>query len=136
MDLRAVNLANLKILADEAGGLHELAEQCGSSYETLQQIVKGYRLPSGNPRMLGNNLKQRLEREMSKPAGWLDQDHTITGLSQAAIDFGKWYDSLDADGKQRAIGARLAISSKAVPDLVVEDTMPITKPNGKRRYKA
>jgi hypothetical protein len=67
-----IRLEKLKRLCEEAGGHTEVARRARVSPDNLWQILHGTPLPSGNPRGVGNQLAQKLERAFGKAAGWMD----------------------------------------------------------------
>jgi hypothetical protein len=52
----------LELLCQEQGGVAAVAKAIGSSKATLDQIIKARNLPSGRPRSLGRDLRERLDR--------------------------------------------------------------------------
>ena len=56
-------------LCEARGGHVKVAEAIESSAATIQQIITGVALPSGNPRGVGPNLRRRLEEAYP---GWAD----------------------------------------------------------------
>lgn len=127
MDVAQIRLTNLHRLIDEAGSLQQLADQAGTSYDNLWQIVSGTLLPSGKPRGVGNVLARRLEEGCGKPVGWMDWDNSTRTASVTARFIAEKFDSLPADKKRLMREMFAAITGFAVPDDQVEDRMPITK---------
>lgn len=67
---------NLAILINEAGDALALAEAYGCSEPYIKQMREGYRdSKTGRPRTVGTDTARRLEVAMSKPRGWMDNDH-------------------------------------------------------------
>lgn len=75
MDAREIRRLNLRQLVREFGSTARLAEAAGSSAKTLDQILAGTPLESGQPRGVGHNLARRIEEAARKPPGWLDVVH-------------------------------------------------------------
>lgn len=80
---QATRRANLRRLIEEAGSAAELSRRTGASSVYLSQIVTGQKTKKGTVRGVGNELAEKLERGMHKPAGWMDADHD--GTRSAAI---------------------------------------------------
>jgi hypothetical protein len=133
MDLRAIRIKNLQVLAKEFGGLDLLADKCETSYDTLYQVIKGYPLKSGAPRGLGPNLQRKIEEKTGRPAGWMDRDHDAVNLSPGALIFAKWYDALPADAQRRMLDVGRAVTGVPISSEEVERRMPITKTTNAKR---
>lgn len=71
----------LDALCRREGGIGNVALEIDSSEETLRQILKGYKLPSGQPRGLGPQLARRLD---ARYPGW--SDHPIGVQSREGVD--------------------------------------------------
>jgi hypothetical protein len=56
-------------LCDTHGGYAKIAETIGANAQTIYQIVSGVKLPSGNPRGVGPQLRKKLEAHFPL---WLD----------------------------------------------------------------
>jgi hypothetical protein len=68
-------------LAQEKGGLKVLAADCGLSYGSLDQILKGVPLPpkadgSRSERSLGDDAARSIEMRYGLERGWFDSDPT------------------------------------------------------------
>lgn len=68
-------------LAREKGGLKVLAADCGLSYGSLDQILKGVPLPpkadgSRSERSLGDDAARSIETRYGLERGWFDSDPT------------------------------------------------------------
>lgn len=74
METRAERrLRKLRTLAsDTPGGIRALADVAGLNWQTLDQILKGVQLPSGNPRSLGDRAARSIEDAMRLGRGWFD----------------------------------------------------------------
>lgn len=60
----------LRRLAIQCGGVRTIAEAIEANWQTLDQIVKGVKLPSGAPRGVGAQLRRKLSERYP---GWLTQ---------------------------------------------------------------
>lgn len=133
MDVAQIRRANLQRLIDEAGSLQQLADQAGTSYDNLWQIVSGTLLPSGKPRGVGNVLARRLEEGCGKPVGWMDWDNSAKTASVTARFIAEQFDSLPPEKRRLVREMYAAITGFAVPDADVEHKMPVTKPVSRNR---
>ncbi len=75
-DIQDNRFKNFEKLIREAGGVSKLAKQCGYDkpaylYQVRSKTVK----PNGTTLKIGNRMAAKLEKGMSKPAGWMDFDH-------------------------------------------------------------
>lgn len=75
--------ARLKALCD-THGVATVADRIGSSPETLTQVIKEYKLPGGNARGLGPDLRRRLDGAYPGWAAVPDGPVTPIGLSEEA----------------------------------------------------
>jgi len=82
-------------LAQEKGGLKVLAADCGLSYGSLDQIVKGVPLPakadgSRKERSLGDDAARSIEARYNLGRGWFDSDPASDAAApenlEAALD--------------------------------------------------
>lgn len=70
-------LEALKRLCDREGGYKSVADKAGVNDQTLYQIIAGVRLPSGNPRGVGPQLRKKLTAAYP---GWLSAvGETVAG---------------------------------------------------------
>lgn len=84
MDNKELRRAGLQILITEAGGITQLADQCGVSEKNLQHILRRAKMPGDKkPRDIGDQLARRLEAGMGRPQGWLDYGHAAVKVSDA-----------------------------------------------------
>ena len=100
MDIRLIRLINLRTLVDEYG-VEQLANLADSSEKTLQQLLAGTPLDSGNPRSVGHALARRLEAATQRDPGWMDVFHD----TDLPVEVGKLIErirSAAATGKLRA----------------------------------
>jgi phage repressor protein C with HTH and peptisase S24 domain len=68
-------LRKLKWLVDNTpGGVKEVAAKADLNYQTLTQIIKGVRLPSGNPRSVGDPVAGAIESAFGLGRGWFDSE--------------------------------------------------------------
>ncbi len=79
-----VRLNNLEILIAEAGSATKVAQLAGTSESYLSQVRRKMRTQSGTPRGLGNELAEKLEKGLGKPAGWMDEPHEVVYKASAA----------------------------------------------------
>lgn len=61
---------SLRILCEREGGKKSVADAIGSSPNTINQLIHGYRDAKGNPRVIGARLQRRLD---DRYPGW----HTL-----------------------------------------------------------
>jgi SOS-response transcriptional repressor LexA len=71
----AVRLQNLEHLIREAGTAVRLARLAGTNSSYLSQVRHQMTTRKGTPRGIGDDLAEKLERGMGKPAGWMDEPH-------------------------------------------------------------
>lgn len=113
-----INLSNLKALVSELGSAAAVADAAGTSENHLNQILRGEKLASGNPRGIGPALARKLEKGCNKHEGWMDQDHS-TAYSTAL-------DTLIHQYKASEPVKRYAIEEIAnLPDEAANDIAPI-----------
>ena len=98
MDARDIRRLNLRQLVREFGSTARLAEAAGSSAKTLDQILAGTPLESGQPRGIGHNLARRLEAAAGRAPGWLDVLHD-DGLPAQTRELIEYIRSKSAEGK-------------------------------------
>lgn len=79
MDIKAIRRANLELLIEEAGSKIELAKRTGLRANTLSQVHSS----GGAAKPIGHSIASKLESGMDKPSGWMDQDHSMTNISNA-----------------------------------------------------
>jgi len=78
------NFANaLKRLCDTRGGHVHVAQQIDANPQTIHQIISGVKLPSGNPRGVGPNLRKRLDAAYP---GWADASEQGSVFSEITAD--------------------------------------------------
>lgn len=80
MDVTEIRRENLRAVANELGGNARLAEKLGQSSSFIGQLIG--RNPKSN---IGNTLARKIEIQLDKPRGWLDQPHTINALDPDAF---------------------------------------------------
>ncbi len=78
-----VRLNNLEILIAEAGSATKVAQLAGTSESYLSQVRRKMLTQSGSPRGLGNELAEKLEKGLGKPAGWMDEPHEVVYKTSA-----------------------------------------------------
>ena len=72
MNIKEIRRRNLRLLSRAAGGVSELAEQLGRSQSQISHLIG-----SSSTKNVGDRLAAHIERVFHKPAGWLDQIHTM-----------------------------------------------------------
>lgn len=100
---------NLKLAIRELGTAAAVAETTGTSQQYISQILNcTLDIKTGQPRAMGSKLARRVEAALSKPQGWMDQDHV--GID-AAVATPKSADSVTEVGplSAREIDAVLAL---------------------------
>jgi SOS-response transcriptional repressor LexA len=70
-----IRLRNLELLILEAGTAAQLARIVGTNSSYLSQVRRQTPTRKGTPRRVGDDLAEKLERGMGKPAGWMDETH-------------------------------------------------------------
>lgn len=70
-----VRVRNLELLIAEAGSAAKLARIAGTNSSYLSQVRNQMPTKKGTPRGVGDDLAEKLERGMGKPAGWMDEPH-------------------------------------------------------------
>jgi SOS-response transcriptional repressor LexA len=75
--LETIHKENLRLLADEFGGVAAVAARIGCSASQYSQWMNGStHSATGKPRGMRSSSARRIELAAGKPAGWLDQPHT------------------------------------------------------------
>lgn len=70
MDIKAIRLANMRALADEAGGRSALAKKLDIAYAQVNHYI------GKNPiRGIGDVMARKAEEAFGKPFGWMDHIH-------------------------------------------------------------
>ena len=88
----------LRKLCETHGGHVKIAHQIDANPQTVHQIISGVKLPSGNPRGVGPNLRKRLD---SHYPGWSDVEmpgdvfSEVTGDEQRFLE--NWRRLTDQD---------------------------------------
>ena len=86
-----IRLQNLESLIKEAGSAAGLARAANTNSSYLSQVRNRFPAPNGNPRGIGNELADKLEKAMGKPSGWMDLQHekatSIDGIISAHAPF-------------------------------------------------
>lgn len=76
MDVRTHLVESLRRLCLRAGGHRVVADAIGADEQSLQQILKGVKLPSGNAKGVGPTLQRKLD---SAYPGWSSLPETQAG---------------------------------------------------------
>lgn len=113
MDAKQIRRMNLRVLAEEVGGVTTLAGMTGTSQSYLSQIIGP--TPS---REVGEQLARKVEQATGRPYGWMDVSHVTDSRRQNAR---KVYDAL-LDLPEEKVDAILALlnlkpATSAVTDL-------------------
>lgn len=72
MSLKAIRRRNLRLLAEQVGGITRLAERLGKQQSQITHIIG--RNPVKN---IGDRLAEQVETLFQKPRGWLDREQRI-----------------------------------------------------------
>lgn len=74
-------VAALRRLVEQEGGATVVADAIGANDQTIYQILKGVKLPSGNPKGVGPTIRKRLSARYPGwlGQGWTNQQHPIGG---------------------------------------------------------
>jgi hypothetical protein len=115
---------NARLLAKQAGGLAAFAKKIGRADPYVSQLI------GKNPqRGIGHAMARYIEECFSLEPGWLDAQHDDEEpLSDSTVAFARWYQKLAPDEREKLRGIAALALGKAVPDEVVEQRMPVTKP--------
>jgi len=70
-----IRVQNLELLITEAGSAAKLARIVGTNSSYLSQVRNQMPTRKGTPRGVGDDLAEKLELGMGKPAGWMDEPH-------------------------------------------------------------
>lgn len=133
MNVSEIRLHNLRRLIEELGGLQQVADKAGTTYDNLWQIHRGTKLPSGKPRGIGNALARQLETGCGKLPGWMDWDNSQPHLDAQSRAVAVYLSQLQPEERSRLFRIIEAATGWAVPDHQVEEAMPITKIPAKKR---
>lgn len=78
MDINELRRKNLKLLAQEMGGVNKLAELSGRDQSQISQWLNGSIIAAtGKPRGVRSSTLRDFEAAIGKPLNWLDQDHSV-----------------------------------------------------------
>lgn len=72
----------LRRLAYQCGGVRAIADAIDANWQSLDQIVKGVKLPSGAPRGVGAQLRRKLSERYP---GWLTQTWDATDSATSKV---------------------------------------------------
>ena len=133
MNAFELRLKNLEVLVKEFGGLQQVADRGGTSYDNLWQIVRGIKLPSGKPRGIGNSLARKLEDGCGKLPGWMDWDNSQPHIDAQSRAVAAYLAQLPREDRARIVKIIEAATGFAIPDDQVEQAMPITKRTAKKQ---
>ena len=125
--------SNLKRAIEKAGSQAKLATMSVLSDAYISQVVNKLKNKSGQPRTLGDLAARKIETGLDLPHGWMDTDHDVASdLSEAALLVARWFDSLSPDEQERFRHLAKVLTSTAISDTAVEESMPVTAI--RRRY--
>lgn len=80
MDINELRRKNLRLLAEEVGGVSKLAELVNKDPSQVSQWINAYIIPTtGKPRGVRSSTLREVEVAVGKPPNWLDQDHDADG---------------------------------------------------------
>ncbi|MBM3114569.1 hypothetical protein [Jeongeupia naejangsanensis] len=79
MDIYAIRLANLRLLAQEVGGRPQLAKLMNISYALLSNYIG--KTPVKN---IGDKIARDAETAAQKPHGWMDARHDRLNVADGA----------------------------------------------------
>lgn len=85
MNLKAIRRRNLRLLAEQVGGVTRLAERLGKHQSQISHVIGTHPV-----KHIGDRLAAQVELIFQKPQGWLDRDQEIetnTGSSHQS-DYG------------------------------------------------
>ncbi|MDK6079678.1 LexA family protein [Massilia varians] len=75
--LEVIHKENLRLLAEELGGVAAAAAKVGCSASQYSQWMNGStHSATGKPRGMRSSSARRIEQAAGKPAGWMDQSHS------------------------------------------------------------
>lgn len=78
MDINELRRKNLRLLAEEVGGVSKLAELAGREQSQISQWINGSIIAAtGKPRGVRSSTLRNFEAAIGKPLNWLDKDHSI-----------------------------------------------------------
>lgn len=81
--LELIHKENLRLLADELGGVAAAAAKVGCSPSQYSQWMNGStHSATGKPRGMRSSSARRIEQAVGKPTGWMDQSHTDVAPAQ------------------------------------------------------
>lgn len=81
--LELIHKENLRLLADELGGVAAAAAKVGCSASQYSQWMNGStHSATGKPRGMRSSSARRIEQAAGKPTGWMDQSHTDVAPAQ------------------------------------------------------
>lgn len=128
-----IRQSNLRTAIQKAGSQAKLANASSLSDAYISQVVNKLRNKSGQPRTLGASAARKIEAGLDLPRGWMDTDHdAASDLSEAALLVARWFDSLSPDEQERFRHLAKVLTSTAISDTAVEESMPVTAI--RRRY--
>lgn len=79
--MNEIRIKNLRLIAEEVGGLGRLAEAMEADPSFISQLIG--KNPSKN---IGRNTARKAEAAAGKPVGWLDADHDATSLNRDLLN--------------------------------------------------
>lgn len=122
MDKFAIALKNL---CNAQGGHVKVASAIEANPQTVHQIISGVRLPSGNPRGVGPNLRKRLDAAFP---GWADDAQDVGAVLHAVTD-DEWKFLEDfrrlTDPERARYAAEIAVRAKELREYVEKFINPI-----------
>lgn len=105
----------LRRLVSHEGGAVAVADEIDVNDQSIYQILKGVRLPSGRPRGVGPKLRAKLD---ARYPGWLDAvtpSHPVTTLTEALPVLLGRLAGLDDYTARKVLGALQAATRSHAP---------------------
>lgn len=76
-----IRKGQLRALAQEVGGVSELAAHIGKSETQIRQWLNASKdSRTGKPRGIADDMARFIEHSTGKPVGWMDNDPTASGV--------------------------------------------------------
>lgn len=100
MDINELRRKNLRLLAEEVGGVSKLAELVNKDPSQVSQWINAYIIPTtGKPRGVRSSTLREVEVATGKPTNWLDQDHdTVSDAPPKGYIYLEHYDIQSSAG--------------------------------------
>lgn len=103
-----------------AGTQVALAERSGLSSAYMSQVARGLKdSKTGRPRTVGDDAARAIEKALDLPTGWMDNDRERIALSREAVEFGRYWDTLDADDRRKLVEIAGTVTGRPAPTMAV-----------------